>query len=301
MPDPLPPTQPQDPHPTEPLLEAGLAQRKQIGDDTNSLLETIVHQNEKNNPEPILEAQLVQSKQSTEKILEALKPAGDAGNFIANFLAAIKGDTGDKGDRGDRGEKGEQGQSIKGDKGDSIRGEQGIQGVAGRDGKDGADGTDGKDGRDGKDGKSIRGEKGEPGKDGAPDSATAKLFAELKRQFKNLSSSVQHSNMITFRADGVLIANGAVVNFKTGPGVILVPVQTKDGMDITISATATGGGTPETPPETANAVTTVFTVSARPKWVVTESATYFEGAGYSYAALQVTMDVAPSQYIRVIT
>mgnify|MGYP001569726011 CR=1 FL=1 len=60
------------------------------------------------------------------------------------------------------------------------------------------------------------------------------------------------------------------------------------------------GITVETPTGTVNASNVSFTVTAEPKWVVADGATYFAGAGYSYAALTVTMDLAPSIYIRSI-
>jgi len=60
------------------------------------------------------------------------------------------------------------------------------------------------------------------------------------------------------------------------------------------------GITVEIPVGAVNASNTVFTVSAAPKWVVADGTTYFANAGYTYAALTVTMDVAPSFSIRAI-
>lgn len=65
-------------------------------------------------------------------------------------------------------------------------------------------------------------------------------------------------------------------------------------LDEKVSITAT------TPIGTINSVNTSFTVTAEPKWVVSDGITYFDGAGYTYAALSITMDVPPSQYIRAI-
>lgn len=59
-----------------------------------------------------------------------------------------------------------------------------------------------------------------------------------------------------------------------------------------------GSSTPLTPIGTVNAVNAVFIVTARPSSVVADGITYFEGAGYSYSTLSVTLDVPPSQYIR---
>jgi len=66
------------------------------------------------------------------------------------------------------------------------------------------------------------------------------------------------------------------------------------------SSTTGSGVTVETPSETPDAIITVFTVSAEPKWVVADGITYYDGAGYTYSSLQVTMDIAPSSTIRVI-
>ncbi len=59
-----------------------------------------------------------------------------------------------------------------------------------------------------------------------------------------------------------------------------------------------GGGAPLTPTGAVNAVNAVFGVLSQPSSVVSDGITYFEGAGYSYAALSITLDVPPSQYIR---
>ena len=55
-----------------------------------------------------------------------------------------------------------------------------------------------------------------------------------------------------------------------------------------------------TPTGTVNGANVTFTVTAEPLWVVADGATYFAGVGYSYAALTVTMDLAPSIFIRAI-
>ena len=54
------------------------------------------------------------------------------------------------------------------------------------------------------------------------------------------------------------------------------------------------------PPETPDAVITVFTVTAEPQWIVADGTTYYAGKGYTYAALAVTMEVPPSSFIRAI-
>lgn len=114
--------------------------------------------------------------------IDGLKPAMDAAGFIANFMAAIKGDKGDQGIQGEKGERGDTGpQGEKGNTGaDSTipgsKGDQGPQGTPGRDGRDGGDGLDGKDGIAGKDGRD-----GADGKDGSPDEADAIVKKISKR------------------------------------------------------------------------------------------------------------------------
>ncbi len=65
---------------------------------------------------------------------------------------------------------------------------------------------------------------------------------------------------------------------------------------------SSGGGTGVviyyTPTGTVNGVNTVFTVASEPSAVVSDGITYFNGFGYTYAALTITMDIPPSQYIR---
>lgn len=64
---------------------------------------------------------------------------------------------------------------------------------------------------------------------------------------------------------------------------------------------AVGGGVSvETPVGLVNASNTVYTVTAAPKWVVADGVTYFDGAGYVYAALSITLTIPPSSYIRAI-
>jgi hypothetical protein len=63
----------------------------------------------------------------------------------------------------------------------------------------------------------------------------------------------------------------------------------------TISSTG-GSSTPLLATGVVNGVNAVFGVTARPTSVVSDGTTYFEGSGYSYAALSITFDVPPSLY-----
>ena len=89
------------------------------------------------------------------------------------------------------------------------------------------------------------------------------------------------------------------MNFAAGTGMSIAYSKV-NGLD-TLTFNASGGGiSVVTPTGSVNAVNAVFTVSAQPQWVVADGVTYYEGKGYSYAALQITMDVAPSFFIRAI-
>lgn len=104
----------QAPHPLEPSMGALIETGHQDAETTHELLENIIEQSD--SVEPLLEANLeghAQTKESIEqsgdKVAQALgdlKPAMDAAGFIANFMAAIKGDKGDQGDKGDTPQRG---------------------------------------------------------------------------------------------------------------------------------------------------------------------------------------------------
>lgn len=198
---------------------------------------------------------------------------------------------------------------VKGDPG-----ENGKQGEPGEPGRDGRDGKDGRDGRDGKPGPAGSGGKqGEPGKDGSPDTAedirnklellldderldvsaikgVDKLLAEMKTSLGHFGNKAVYLSVggVKYGLVNALNVTGAVSHSKV------------NGLD---TLTFTGGGgsvTTETPPESPDGVTTAFTATGTPKWVIADGITYFDGAGYTYSAPTVTMDVPPSQYIRII-
>jgi hypothetical protein len=179
--------------------------------------------------------------------------------------------------------------------------------------------TNGKDGRDGTNGTN--------GKDGSPDtpaqvrdklesledeerldvSAIKGLdnYEELKTAIaegKSVSVVTSPSRGIFLYIDGV--KKGIISNMNlvagTGMSIAYSKVNGQDTLTFNSSGGPGGGITVETPPETPDAVTTVFTVSDEPQWVVADGTTYFDGKGYSYAALQVTMEIPPSASIRVI-
>lgn len=90
---------------------------------------------------------------------------------------------------------------------------------------------------------------------------------------------------------------------------------TSAAINIITDATLTGNGTAEsplhavgggsgitviTPTGTVTGFNAVFTSATAPKWIVSDSSTYFPGAGFTYAGTTITMDVPPSQFIRAI-
>jgi len=104
------------------------------------------------------------------------------------------------------------------------------------------------------------------------------------------------SNLSVFK-NGQLISSSTRLDF-VGSGV---SVENDGGRTkVTINAGSGTGVTVETPTGTVDATNASFTVTAEPKWIVSDGITYFDGAGYTYAALSITMDVPPSQFIRAI-
>ena len=68
------------------------------------------------------------------------------------------------------------------------------------------------------------------------------------------------------------------------------------------NATPAGGSgiSIETPSGLVNSSNVTYTVIAEPKWIVADGITYFDGVGYTYAALTLTMTSPPGLYIRSI-
>lgn len=132
---------------------------------------------------------------------------------------------------------------------------------------------------------------------------------ELREELKKALEQGKQVNVVNSPSRGMFIYIGGVkkgiisnMNLVAGTNMAIAYSQV-NGQD-TLTFNASGGGpgglTVETPPEAPNAVITTFTVSAEPQWVVADGTTYFDGQGYTYAALQVTMDIPPSATIRVI-
>lgn len=239
---------------------------------------------------------LKEIKDKKPKELQKVELVG-VNDLLAN-LKWVKGATGEKGKDGKDGAKGE-----KGD--------------IGKSGKDGKDGRDGKNGVDGKDGVGTNGENGRDGvdgKDGSPDTpdevvekvneAKKKIDPKQIRGLKDVMEAVDAygsnpvgigsgANQIKYRNSSGAIISDHVTDLEFGTGI----TPSYSGGKITLTASG-GGVTVETPTGLVNSSNTVYTVTGEPEWVVADGSTYFDGAGYTYAALSITMSVSPSQYIR---
>jgi len=246
---------------------------------------------------------------------------------LNKVLETVKGKDGAPGEKGEIGETGEQGE----------RGPQGEKGQDGKDGKNGKDGRDGRDGRDGIDG--LNGKDGIDGKDGSPDTpeqVTEKIniskklirkekiegLADIQRMVTtNLSTPVTTNFFNGLRGKNLTIVgatatqSGDTVQVTipggSGSGDVVGPTGAIDGHLAVFDGTTgklikDGGAIPsgtiavETPTGTVDGTNVTFTVSATPKWIVSDGAIYFDGAGYSLSTLTVTMTVPPVGFIRSI-
>jgi hypothetical protein len=96
--------------------------------------------------------------------------------------------------------------------------------------------------------------------------------------------------------DGVTpVINVTTLDFLSGAVVTSGGAGTAN-----VAISGSGGGTPVAP-STGNVdgVNAAFGAPSDPKYAVADGATYFEGAGYSYAGGIVTFTVAPSEYVRL--
>lgn len=106
-------------------------------------------------------------------------------------------------------------------------------------------------------------------------------------------------NMMAEARKGWFGGGGGGDNVRAGSGI---SIATNNIGAKVISVTSSGNGfTISTPTGTVDGSNAAFTVLSEPAYIVADGINYFNGAGYTYAALTVTMDVAPSQYIRAFT
>lgn len=115
--------------------EARIFQADQHHSELSGQMDALIHQTEKNDPQPALEAIMGQ----IEDIKQPIKDAGASIMKMASFLSEMKGEKGDTGDIGPMGPKGEKGEDSN------------VPGPKGEDGKTPIKGQDYFDGENGKD------------------------------------------------------------------------------------------------------------------------------------------------------
>jgi len=125
------------------------------------------------------------------------------------------------------------------------------------------------------------------------------LQSEVDR-FKNTvfsKATVGGSRPTTILNNGTVVS-GHITRFNfVNPSAMTAIGANQRQVDITFPTSA---GSVETPVGDIDSVNVTYTVSNTPSRIVSDGQTYFDGAGYTLATLTITMDVAPSQYIRSI-
>jgi hypothetical protein len=120
----------------------------------------------------------------------------------------------------------------------------------------------------------------------------------LKKNLEIIDSRTRNigGGNVEVYSNGNKIGTGTGINF-IGSGIQSI---SHDGHRVTVNISGGSGTgfTKETPTGDVNSVNQVFTVTNEPNYVVSDGATYFDGAGYTYSSLTITMDSPPSQYIR---
>lgn len=124
-------------------LDALLIQSQNQHAEASAQRETMIQQNEKNNPEPVLEASLLElnkiADNTTPKEVQKVELIGkddDNSELAKTFFSMLRGPKGEQGEQGIEGPVGPQGE--KGD-----QGEQGVEGPMGEQGPEGPQGIQG--------------------------------------------------------------------------------------------------------------------------------------------------------------
>lgn len=137
------------------------------------------------------------------------------------------------------------------------------------------------------------------------------VFLEFMTQDSILSRMLDerdkaHNDAVYGKVIDLIAAEIGKMRKFSGGGASGDRVRAGDGITITRDVlgravlSVSGSGAVETPTGTVNGSNTAFVVTRTPKWIVADGIQYFEGAGYSLSGLNVTMDLAPSQFIRAV-
>ncbi len=309
--------EPQDNSPElEALLQTGLSSDEKLGNiDQNTegsmvKLDEVASNTEANvlatsqlkepleqivkNTKPV-DVQKVKLEERTEDPDDESFNENEAGKALWSMLRGPKGAKGDTGEQGPQGEKGED-SVVEGPIGPvgpaGPQGNEGEQGPAGPVGPQGEQGEQGPAGKDGKD-----------GKDAAP--------VDLKKVSKEIESrvsdavgkyvDVKYNETASVLQKHVASKTYSMRELSDTQSATVGQTMVKQADGSWAPGTSSGSGvTVETPSGSVNSSNVTFTVTATPKWIVSDGITYFSGAGYSLATLTVTMDVAPSSFIRAI-
>lgn len=122
---------------------------------------------------------------------------------------------------------------------------------------------------------------------------SAEFKTEIARIDKLLKAigKYEYGSSLNVLSAGSPIGFTGVLNFKSGFTVVI------NGAQVDVSASG-AGSTPLIPTGSVNGLNATYGVASKPSAVVSDGITYYEGHGYSYAALNITMDIPPSEYIR---
>jgi hypothetical protein len=236
---------PQAPQP-QPELEALLVQNGQHNVNLEKGIETLIQQNEKNNPEPILEAIALGQREIVDAIKSGSAAKDERMQTVADTVTVkgLKGEKGDPGEKGDTGDVGPIGPQAEG-----IVGPQGEPGIPGP--------------------KGDKGDKGDPGKDGSPDTPE-QIIAKVRGRISYDELS-DRPNIEAFRKWGgaqqlaiqrsnVLLASDVKVLDFIGAGVSVADLG-GGVIAVTIPGASLGTIYTETPTGTVDGVNTTYTTA----------------------------------------
>jgi hypothetical protein len=297
-----PETTPQPPQDNS-AAEALIVSHEKHAANHAAQLDTLIRQNEKNNPAPILEAHL----QKLGDIHNALK--AQQGPVADEHTVTLKGMKGDKGDTGEKGDVGDQGQIGPGGP-QGVQGEPGPQGPQGKQGDQGNNGLQGIQGERGEQGpKGDKGDIGPVGRDGSPDSGNdlvIKLSALKDGERLPYSALKDAPNIETFRKSGfgqaiaiqrsnTLVASEVKILDFIGSGVSVADLG---GGVIAITINGGGGGIgtiyTETPTGNIDGINTTYTTAHTITSILSFAINgqFIHPADYSVAGSTITFSVA---------